>query len=117
MEFDLPKNLSLNKFPSQTELVLYLVKAELRNRKFFNGLESLGFDTSCVSSDFSSLIMSLTGFEVRTDEDFEFYNRLVDEYILRIDIHEPDKQLTETAFSFIKDLEVERRRKQQSQHI
>jgi hypothetical protein len=109
MEFDIPENLSLAKLPPRRELALYLIKIELRNRKFFSGLEDMGLDTSFLSYDLSSLILNLVGFEIRTDQDFEWYNQLLEKKLSEIALRETEHQLTEIAFNFLLDLELEKR--------
>jgi len=106
-----PKDLSLVKLPPRIELALYLIKAELRNRKFMNGLEAVGFDTTFVSFDFSSIILNLAGFDIRSDEVYEWYNNLLEKYLPQVEMKEPIDALNEYAFSFWLDIEMEKRKR------
>jgi hypothetical protein len=102
---DLPKNLGLVKLPAALDIALYLIKAELKHRKFIKGLEQIGFDSGICSLDFSSLILKLTGFEVISDDTFEKYNDLLESFIQQIGIREDEARLTSIALEFYQTLE------------
>lgn len=53
-------------------MAVYLIKAELKNRKLTSGLEQVGFDTTFWSLDFSSMILKLIGIEVRSDDFYDW---------------------------------------------
>jgi hypothetical protein len=112
MKIELPKNLPLIKLPSRVELTIFLIREELKNRKFTKGLEKVGFDTSDCSSDFSSLILALAGFQNRTDELYEWYFNQSEEYSEKFDLSDW-KELNEQAFNFYIDLLMERRKVKQ----
>jgi hypothetical protein len=109
MKIELPKNLPLIKLPSQVELTIFLIKEELKNRKFTKGLDKVGFDTSDCSSDFSSLILALIGFKERPDELYEWYFKLMDEFAEKIDLSDW-KELNEQAFNFYIELLMEKKK-------
>jgi hypothetical protein len=109
-EMDLPKNMGLVKLPSRLEIAVYLIKAEIKNRKFTKGLEQIGFDTTICMFDFSSLILQLVGIDARTDEMFEFYNNLLESYVQKMELEKDDDHLNELAFSFYHEIEAEKRK-------
>lgn len=90
--------------PSKEEITLYLIKAELKHRKFTKGLEQIGFDVTFCSLDFSSMILSLQGLERRTDETFEWYNEVLDRFTEKVDLKNPDVNLAELAQEFLNEI-------------
>ena len=65
MEFNLPKKLGLIKLPKdiiltdRQEIAVFLIKAELKNRKFSEHLELVGFDPANTALDLGSAIIKL----------------------------------------------------------
>jgi hypothetical protein len=102
---DLLKIMGLVKLPPRLEIAVYLIKAELKNRKFMRGLEQVGFDTTFCSLDFGSLILKLIGFEIRSDETYEMYNQMLEACVDKLDQNENDESLSEISFKFYVDLE------------
>jgi len=66
--------------PFQKDLILHLIKEELKCHKFFSGLRELGLDDCFYRPDFSSLILSCIGFKDEENETFDFYFGLLDKY-------------------------------------
>src|SRR5688572_15774738 len=99
MEPGLPINLNLLKLPSGIsllpahEIAVYLLKAELRNRRFTEQLEHIGFDATYYSFDFGTLILMLAGSKGRNDEMYDWYQKRLDSYIQRVDLKNHDKVL------------------------
>jgi hypothetical protein len=60
---------TLVKSPTQKELILQLLKQELKSYRFFNGLREVGLDDSFYHSDFSSLVLT-----------YDFYFALLEKY-------------------------------------
>lgn len=58
MEIKLTSNSPLVKLPEKIDLTLFLIREELKSRKFTNDLEKIGFDLTFFSSDFSRIICS-----------------------------------------------------------
>ena len=105
MEFDLPDNLGLTRLPPRVDLIIYLIKAELKNTRFTNQLEQIGFDTSLSSLDFGGLILELAGFSNRNDELFDWYNQLVEDYSNRLDDPADPARVNEVAFDFYNEIQ------------
>ena len=73
-------NNPLVKSPTQKELILQLLKQELKSHRFFNGLRELGLDDSFYHSDFSSLVLTYIGFDDEENATYDFYFALLEKY-------------------------------------
>ena len=71
---------SLVKSPTQKELILQLLKQELKSYRFFNGLREVGLDDSFYHSDFSSLVLTYIGFNDEENSTYDFYFALLEKY-------------------------------------
>jgi hypothetical protein len=107
---ELPKNLGLIKLPPHLEIAVYLIKAELKNKKFVSTLEQVGLDPALCSVDFSSLILKLIGFESNSDKVFDFYSRLLESSTNDFDLREGEELLNKAAFKFYLELEMEKKK-------
>lgn len=65
---------------SQKELILQLLKQELKSYRFFNGLREIGLDDSFYHSDFSSLVLTYIGFDDEENATYDFYFALLERY-------------------------------------
>lgn len=102
-------NLRLVKLPSKIELILFLIKEELKSAKFFNGLSKVGLDDCYYQSHFGTLILGYMGFDDRPDDLYSFYVSLIDEYSEKI---EPDNNsIVKYAFEVYVELVVERKQR------
>ncbi|HTJ48813.1 MAG TPA: hypothetical protein VL443_05100 [Cyclobacteriaceae bacterium] len=102
-------NVQLLKLPSDIEFVLFLIKEELKSNRLLNSLTKIGFDDSHHRSDFSTMILATLGFEERTDELYEFYFRLLDDYCKKIEAD--NKKIVKAAFNLYVDLTIEKRKR------
>jgi hypothetical protein len=73
-------NNPLVKSPTQKELILQLLKQELKSYRFFNGLREVGLDDSFYHSDFSSLVLTYIGFDDEENATYDFYFGLLEKY-------------------------------------
>lgn len=71
--------------PKSIEFTLYLICADLKSTRFFSGLRNVGLDDCFYRTDFSSLVLSSSGFDNMTDELFDFYFKLIEERCERIE--------------------------------
>jgi hypothetical protein len=101
---DLPKKLGLDGQVPRNDLVIHLIKAELKSRKFTRALEEVGFDTTFYSLDFSSLILDIVGFEMRSDETFELYHHLLETFVQKMDLKSEEEDLNKIAKDFYQQL-------------
>ena len=60
------------------QLVIHLIKEELRNLRLIFTLEDAGFDGSFYTMNISHVILELAGFKERTDELFDWYYELIE---------------------------------------
>jgi hypothetical protein len=103
----------LVKLPETIELVLFLIREELKANKFFLALATVGMEDSYYQPNFSNAIFAYAGFDDVPDELVGFYTRLLDKYT---DKMEPDNEtITEQAFNFYIDLMIEKRRRDEIQ--
>jgi hypothetical protein len=65
---------------SQKELILQLLKQEIKSYRFFNGLREVGLDDSFYHSDFSSLVLTYIGFDDEGNATYDFYFSLLEKY-------------------------------------
>ena len=87
------------KLSTNQDLTLFLIKNELLSTRFLNQLESIGFDTSFFSIDLSVVILSLMGFENRTDSLWEWYYTNLETYVFKMNIQDYEEVNT-IAFDF-----------------
>jgi hypothetical protein len=75
-------NLSISPFkiPTRSNLVLHLLREEIKHRCVTNTFETLGMDTTMHASNLSELVLALSGFEKRTDELYNWYFKTLDLY-------------------------------------
>lgn len=114
MDFDLPKKAGLVKLPVGTtvtalqEIVIFLIKAELKNRKFSEHLELVGFDPAYSALDLGSVILQLMDFSDGSDEMYEWYQRKLDDYMPRVILHDDSEMLGELAVELFSELKTKR---------
>ncbi len=101
--------MGLVKLPRSVDISIFLIKAELKTRKFFKSMEQIGFDTTLYLTDFSSLILNLVGFESRSDDVYDWYNKLLEDYIQRFELKDEAELLDKLALEFFVDLESYRK--------
>ena len=108
MKINYPKNLPLVKLPQKVEFTLFLIREELKSRKFTSDIEKIGFDSTICSSDFSSLIFSSIGFDNESDDFYDWYFGQLDVFCKNIDLSD-GATLSEEAFNFYVHLMIEKR--------
>lgn len=77
--------LSLVKLPTETELILYLIRQELKLTKIYNGLHNIGYSDSYYESHLGTLILALMEFDDTDDSLIDFYVKLIDKYSEKIE--------------------------------
>jgi hypothetical protein len=103
----------LVKLPAQKDLLLYLIKEELKSRRFFNGLREIGLDDCYFQPDFSTIVLAYTGFTDEENATYDFYFNLLEKYSEQI---EPaDESVMKHAFNVYIDLLAERKRRDESE--
>lgn len=88
--------------PVRVELTVFLIKEELKSRKFFNSLRDTGLDDCYYQPHLDELIMANLGLDDDRDETFDFYYKIMEKYSQKI---EPDREsITEQAFNAYMEL-------------
>jgi hypothetical protein len=97
-------NLTISPFkiPTRSNLILHLLREEIKHRSVTNTFETLGMDTTMHASNLSELVLALSGFENRSDELYDWYFKKLDHYAdeninAELDLHE-------LAFDFYIDI-------------
>lgn len=60
------------------KIVIQLIREQIRNKLLMDSLENLGFDCSSYSMNISEEILTLVGFQDKTDNLFQWYFDLLD---------------------------------------
>ena len=102
-------NVRLVKLPSDIELILFMIKEELKNTKFFNGLGKVGLEDCFYQSHFGELVLGYMGFDDIPDDLLEFYCDLIDKYSEKIE--EDNKLITKYAFDVYGEILIEKKRR------
>jgi hypothetical protein len=75
------------------ELVIRLIREELRNQFLINSLESLGFDCSSFSVNITEVVFVLAGFQDDPDELYNRYYDMMDNVLENATMDNLDKML------------------------
>lgn len=70
--------------PDRTELVLALLKEELKSQKFFSILNQAGIEDCYYQPNLSKLILSLLDMDDGKDETLEFYWEIISKAIEKV---------------------------------
>jgi len=114
MDIDLPNRPGLVKLPAGLnlnaiqEVVVFLIKAELKNRKFSEQLEQVGFDPTFAALDLGTVVLQLMGFRERSDETYEWYQKRIEDYLPKLTLRDDDEALNFLAIELFKELDSKR---------
>ncbi|WP_109436147.1 MULTISPECIES: hypothetical protein [Aquimarina] len=72
------------KLSTHQDLILFLIRNELLGNRFMNQLNTLGFDTSFFNVELGTAILSLIGFDNRTDILLEWYHKTLSSYSIKV---------------------------------
>lgn len=64
--------------PSEIQDILYLIKEELKSRKFFNALQTVGLDGSYFQPHLDTFILKSLDMDDDTDETFDTYYKIIE---------------------------------------
>jgi len=78
---------------STKDLIIRLIREELRNKHLMHSLEDLGFDCSFFTLNISHIILELAGCHERPDELYEWYFELIEKALAEITFWNPDEML------------------------
>jgi hypothetical protein len=101
----------LIKLPYKIDYCLFLIKEELKSRRFFEGLHSVGLDDVYLQPHLDRLILKSVGLDDGTDETGEFYFKIMERRSKKIDA-DNDSIVTQ-ALKVYMELVAERKRRKQ----
>jgi hypothetical protein len=99
----------LVKLPQKVDYCLFLIKEELKSRRFFEGLHSVGLDDVYLQPHLDRLILKSVGLDDGTDETSEFYFKIMERRSRRIDAD--NDSIVSQALKVYIELVAERRRR------
>lgn len=99
----------LVKLPPNAELILLLLKEDLKSRKFFNSLRVVGLDDSYYQSDFSPIILAHVGLDDERNETFDFFYNLMEKHSEQMQA--VDDSVANHAFEVYVELLIEKKRR------
>ncbi len=100
----------LVKLPRKVELTLFLIREELKSRKFFNSLQRAGIDDCYYQTHLDELILKHVGLNQNSDTDFAFYSRLMEKNSTKIEAGE--KSIMKRAVKVYVELMIEKKRRE-----
>jgi len=103
----------LVKLPQKVDYCLFLIKEELKSRRFFEGLHSVGLDDVYLQPHLDRLILKSVGLDDGTDETGEFYYKIMERRSKKIDA-DNDSIVTQALKVYIELVTERKRRKQVS---
>lgn len=78
-------NVPLVKLPSDIDLILFMIREELKSTKLFNGLAHIGLEDFSLQCHLSIPVLAYMGFEERPDDLLEFYTDLISRYSEKVE--------------------------------
>jgi hypothetical protein len=106
MDIQLP----LVKLPQKVDYCLFLIKEELKSRRFFEGLHRVGLDDVYLQSHLDKLILKSVGLDDGTDETSEFYFRIMERRSKKIEA-DYDSIVTQALKVYMELISERKRRK------
>jgi len=100
----------LVRLPDDTEQTLYLIREELKTRRFFQALHKVALDDCYFRAHLDSLIMKSIGLEDHTDETFIIYDDIVEKRSKKIHA-DMDSIMKQALKVYMELMEVKKRLK------
>lgn len=100
----------LVKLPRKIDYCLFLIKEELKSRRFFEGLHSVGIDDVYLKPHLDILILKSVGLDDGTDETAEFYFKIIERRARKVEA-DNDSIVTQALKVYLELLAEKRRRK------
>lgn len=89
------------------ELVVHLIREELRNKCLMYSLRDLGFDCSSFTLNISQEILDLVGFQEKSNELYQWYFKLIDKALVEITFWNLDEMMDKWSLNtYIELLEL-----------
>lgn len=86
------------------ELVVHLIREELRNKCLMYSLEDLGFDCTSYTLSISEEILTLAGFTEKSDELYQWYFNLIDKALEEITFSNLDEMMIKWSLNIYIEL-------------
>ncbi len=81
----MPTKFPLFRLPKDLELVLHIIRGQLKSRKFFNRLSELGLGDSFYQTDLLAVILRELDMDDGSDEIIEFLSDVIDRHSLEVE--------------------------------
>ena len=101
----------LVKLPQKIDYCLFLIKEELKSRRFFEGLHGVGVDDVYLQPHLDKLILKSVGLDDGTDATSEFYFKVMERRTKKIQ-GDNDSIVTQALKVYIELIAEKKRRKQ-----
>jgi hypothetical protein len=101
----------LVKLPYKVDYCLFLIKEELKSRRFFEGLHSVGLDDVYLQPHLDKLILKSVGLDDGKDETFEFYDKIMERRSKKIDAE--NDSIVSQALKVYMELAAEKSRRKE----
>ena len=98
------------KLPAHIDETLFLIKEELRSRRFFEGLHSVGLDDVYLQPHLDRVILKKVGLDDGTDATSEFYFRIMERRTKKVEA-DNDSLVTQAINVYIELITEKKRRK------
>jgi len=95
------------------ELIIRLIKEELRNKRLMHSLEELGFDCTFFTLNISRVVLELAGFNEITDEMQDWYFQQIEKALVEITFWNLNEKLDKWVLTIYVEL-LEKRLKGKS---
>ena len=77
------------------QLIIHLIREQIRNQMLIMALEKLGFDCTIYSLNISEPILTLMGFDEKPDSLYQRYFEMIEKAVGETDYMNMDKKLKE----------------------
>jgi hypothetical protein len=101
----------LVRLPKNIEIILYLIREELKNQKFFNTFNKLGFGDVYYQTALGELVLTYVGLNDGKAETFNFYYKIIEGRSKKI--QEGSDALTTQALKVYMELMLEKKRRKE----
>lgn len=98
--------------PHPTDLVVALLREELKGNRFFRGLATLGLSDTCYQPHLSDIILTLMGFDTHREGLMDFYLQRLDYHTARFG--PTHRSVTKRALKLYFELKAQRKHWQQN---
>jgi hypothetical protein len=102
-------NVRLVNLPPDIELILFMIREELKSTALFNGLARVGLEDFYLQSHFSTLVLSYMGFEERPDDLLECYTDLISTYSEKVEAD--NDVIMKCAFDVYVEMMIEKKKR------